>query len=93
MRSRLQRHMGEADDGKQSMVYLQQMESIQQGTHRWGGSVHGHIVIDHDHAAEHARVVSDYFSDNLVDIEYRFHRRYVPVACYWFKFAYYIILV
>ncbi|OEL23754.1 hypothetical protein BAE44_0015227, partial [Dichanthelium oligosanthes] len=43
---------------------------------RWRGSVPGHIVINRDHAAGHARIMSDYFNDNPVYTDYHFRRRY-----------------
>ncbi|OEL34519.1 hypothetical protein BAE44_0004462, partial [Dichanthelium oligosanthes] len=39
------------------------------------GSVPGHIVIDRDHAARHARIMADYFNDNPVYTDYHFRRR------------------
>ncbi|OEL38610.1 hypothetical protein BAE44_0000372, partial [Dichanthelium oligosanthes] len=40
------------------------------------GSVPGHLVIDRNHAAGHARITADYFNDNPVYTYYHFRRRY-----------------
>jgi hypothetical protein len=39
------------------------------------GSVSGHIIIDRDHAAGHARIMADYFNDNPVYTDYHFRHQ------------------
>ena len=45
------------------------------GNRRPWGSVPGHIVLDWEHAAGHARIMTDYFVPNPVYTDYQFRRR------------------
>ncbi|OEL34612.1 hypothetical protein BAE44_0004368 [Dichanthelium oligosanthes] len=62
------------DDDVMALCMLQE----EQARWQWGrrGSVSGHIVLDRDHAAGHARIMADYFRDNPVYTDYHFPRRY-----------------
>lgn len=84
----LQRRMADEDDDEQTMEYVQHMESTQQSTPIWGGSVPEHIVANHDHEDGYARIMFDYFSNNPVYIGYHFHQRYVPLVSYRTKLSF-----
>ncbi|OEL21297.1 hypothetical protein BAE44_0017684, partial [Dichanthelium oligosanthes] len=61
------------DDDENGNAVLQAIESEGIQHRRRRGSVPGHIVIDWDHAAGHARIMADYFNDNPVYTDYYFH--------------------
>ena len=68
-----QQWLDDLDEMEEACYWVHAAESS--GNRRRRGSVPGHIVIERDHAAGHARIMADYFGPNPVYSDYQFRRR------------------
>ena len=68
-----QQWLDDLDEMEEACYWFHATESS--GNRRRRGSVPGHIVIERDHAAGHARIMADYFGPNPVYSDYQFRRR------------------
>ena len=68
-----QQWLDDLDEMEEACYWFDAAESS--GNRRRRGSVPGHIVIERDHAAGHARIMADYFGPNPVYSDYQFRCR------------------
>jgi hypothetical protein len=72
---RRQARMLAMDDDDAVALYVQAVQAERRRRRGYRGSVPGHIVLDRDHEAGHARIVADYFAEQPVYTDYHFRRR------------------